>query len=58
VLVATHSPLLISLPGASLLELGDWGIRRVDGYDEVDLVQLWRGFLEAPDRYLRHLLDG
>jgi predicted ATPase len=58
VLVATHSPLLVALPGASILELGDWGIRRVAGYDQVGLVQLWRGFLDAPERYLRHLLEG
>ena len=56
VLVATHSPLLIALPGATLLELGEWGIRRAAGYDDLELVQLWRGYLEAPSRYLRHLL--
>ena len=27
VIVATHSPLLVALPGAALLELGEWGIR-------------------------------
>jgi predicted ATPase len=60
VVVSTHSPLLMSLPGAALLELGDWGIRRVQSYDELDLVQSWRSFLGAPERYLRHLLgrDG
>jgi predicted ATPase len=57
VVVATHSPLLISLPEATLLEVGDWGIRRVESYDEIELVRSWRGFLDAPGRYLRHLLD-
>jgi predicted ATPase len=57
VIVATHSPLLVSLPQATLLEVGDWGIRRVESYDDVELVGSWRGFLEAPGRYLRHLLD-
>jgi predicted ATPase len=57
VVVATHSPLLMSLPGATLLEIGDWGIRRVDAYDEVELVRSWRDFLAAPGRYLRHLVD-
>ncbi len=55
VLVATHSPLLIALPGATLLEIGDWGIRRAD-YNQVDLVQLWRGFLDSPRMFLRHLV--
>ncbi|MGN6379693.1 MAG: AAA family ATPase [Gaiellales bacterium] len=58
VLVATHSPLLISLPGATLLEIGDWGIRRSQAYDQVDLVQLWRGFMDSPELFLRHLLEG
>ena len=55
VLCATHSPLLASLPGATLLELGDHGIRHAT-YDDLDLVRDWRAFLTAPDRYLRHLL--
>ena len=58
VIVATHSPLLISLPAATLLEVGDWGIRRIDAYDDVELVRSWRGFLDGPERYLRHLVDG
>ena len=41
----------------SLLEVGEWGIRRVESYDEVELVQSWRDFLAAPGRYLRHLID-
>jgi predicted ATPase len=57
VLVATHSPLLASLPEATLLEVGDCGIRGVESYDELELVRSWRGFLEAPGRYLRHLVD-
>jgi len=56
VLCATHSPLLASLPGATVLEVGDAGIRRVD-YDDLDVVRDWRAFLNTPDRYLRHLLD-
>ena len=57
VVVATHSPLLISLPGATLLEVGEWGIRRLEGYDDADIVQSWRAFMGDPDLYLRHLLD-
>lgn len=55
VVVATHSPLLTSLPDAALLELGDWGIRQV-AYDDLELVASWRDFLTAPSRYLQHLL--
>ena len=55
VLCATHSPLLVALPGATLLELGDHGMREV-AYEDLDLVRDWRDFLATPDRYLRHLL--
>jgi predicted ATPase len=55
-IVATHSPLLAALPGATTFELGEWGIRQVDWAD-LDLVQSWRDFLNAPARWLRHLLD-
>jgi predicted ATPase len=55
-IVATHSPLLASLPGATLLEVGEWGIRETT-FDELELVDSWRSFLQAPDRYLRHLLS-
>lgn len=55
VVVATHSPLLVSLPGANLLEIGDWGLAEVERYDDLELVRSWREFLAAPDRYLRHL---
>jgi predicted ATPase len=54
VLLATHSPVLAALPGAHLLQLDEDGIARVD-YDDCDLVRSWRSFLDAPDRYLRHL---
>jgi predicted ATPase len=57
VILATHSPLLVSLPGATLLEVGDWGIRRVDAPEDLELVRNWRDFLEAPPRYLRYLLE-
>ena len=55
VLCATHSPLLASLPGATLLECGDHGLRE-SAYADLELVRDWRDYLAAPDRYLRHLL--
>lgn len=56
VVIATHSPMLVSLPGAHLIELDDEGMRQVDTFEDLQLVQNWRGFLGEPDRYLRHLL--
>lgn len=56
VLCATHSPVLASLPGATILEVGDWGLRPTT-WDELELVQHWRRYLDDPRRYLRHVLD-
>ena len=53
--VATHSPILVGYPGATILELGEDGIRKVD-YEETPQVELTRTFLEDPERFLRRLL--
>lgn len=55
VVVATHSPLIAALPGATVLELGDWGWREC-AWQELDLVRQWRGFLDSPQQFLRYLL--
>lgn len=56
VLCATHSPVLAAMPGATILEVGDWGLRRTT-WEELELVQHWRRYLDDPQRYLRHVLD-
>jgi predicted ATPase len=54
--VATHSPILLALPGALIFQIDDAGrLRKVD-YDDTDTVRVMRGFLTAPERTLRHLL--
>lgn len=55
VVCATHSPLLAALPGATVLEVGGWGMRET-AYDDLELVAHWRRYLEEPMRYLRHVL--
>jgi predicted ATPase len=55
VIVATHSPIIASVPGATLLELGEWGIRPAQ-WPELDVVVHWRQFLTDPAFYYRHLL--
>ena len=54
VIMSTHSPLLAALPGARILEVGEWGLREMPWRD-LDLVTNWASFLDAPERYLRHL---
>ena len=39
-----------------LLEAGPWGLRETT-WSNLDLVGHWRRFLDAPERYLRHLTD-
>ncbi|WP_082571316.1 AAA family ATPase [Agromyces sp. Root1464] len=56
IICATHSPVLASVPGATILELGEWGIRETT-WEDLELVTHWRGYLDDPRRYLRHLLD-
>ena len=55
VLLSTHSPVLAAYPGADLFEIGEWGIRASE-YDDLELVRNWRAFLDAPDRFLRHII--
>jgi predicted ATPase len=55
IVVATHSPVLTALPAASVLELGEHGIRTT-AWSELAVVDHFRAFLDQPDRYLRHLL--
>lgn len=57
VLCATHSPLLAALPGARILEVGEWGIRET-AWEDLELVAHWRSFLEMPGRYLRHVVGS
>lgn len=56
VLCATHSPVLAAMPGATIIEAGQWGLRRTT-WEELELVQHWRAYLDSPGRYLRHVLD-
>jgi predicted ATPase len=54
--IATHSPILLACPGARIYELDEAGAQRVE-YDDVGVVRLTRGFLDAPERYLRAILE-
>lgn len=54
VIMATHSPVLAACPGAGIWELTDEGVEFPE-WDDLDVVRNWRTFLDAPERYLRHL---
>jgi predicted ATPase len=53
--VATHSPILLSLPGARIYELSERGAEQV-GWEDCDATRLTKSFLDNPDRFLREAL--
>jgi predicted ATPase len=55
-IVATHSPILLAFPGAKIYELSSEGIAATK-YAATEHYRLTRDFLNAPERYLRHLGD-
>jgi predicted ATPase len=53
-LIATHSPILMAFPGATLLNFEAGKIEPVR-YEDLEHVQITRSFLENPKQYLKHL---
>jgi predicted ATPase len=53
-IIATHSPILMACPGATILSLDHAPIQAVR-YDELEHVQVTRSFLNNPEAFLRHL---
>jgi predicted ATPase len=53
-IIATHSPILMSYPGAIILNF-DGGEIHPSYYDELDHVKLMRDFLQNPESFLRNL---
>jgi predicted ATPase len=54
--IATHSPILLACPEAQIYELDGGGIAPCD-YDDLETVRLTRGFLGAPDCFIRAALE-
>ena len=52
--IATHAPMLLAYPGATLYEIQD-GVLVPTPYEDTDHVRLTRSFLEDPERFLRLL---
>lgn len=53
--VATHSPLLLAYPEATIYECGAEGLSRIE-YEEAEPVRLSRSFLDSPGRFVERLL--
>lgn len=53
-LIATHSPIVMAYPGATLLDCDQAPLVEV-AYDELESVNLLKSFLADPERFLRRL---
>lgn len=54
--IATHSPILLAYPGATIYAFGGDGLHQAS-YDTLEHVVITREFLANPGAYLRHLLE-
>jgi predicted ATPase len=55
-IIATHSPILLAYPGATILQFADGAITAAR-YDDLEHVSLTRSFLNNPQDYLSHLFE-
>ena len=55
-IIATHSPILLACPGATIYELDEDGISPCP-WDALDVVRLNRAFLDAPERFVDAAID-
>ncbi|MBV8389884.1 MAG: AAA family ATPase [Mucilaginibacter sp.] len=56
-LIATHSPILICYPGATIYQFDERGVQETN-YENIEHFYLTKSFLDNPSLYLRHLMDG
>ena len=54
-IIATHSPILMAYPGATIVSFDEVPVSVVE-YESLESVRLVRDFLVAPERYLRRIL--
>lgn len=52
--IATHSPILMALPGAVVYSFDSSPLARTE-YEQLESVQLVKSFLQAPERYFRRI---
>ncbi|WP_460678617.1 AAA family ATPase [Mucilaginibacter koreensis] len=56
-LIATHSPILICYPNATIYQFDDTGVHETT-YQETEHYTLTKSFLNNPALYLHHLMNG
>jgi predicted ATPase len=55
-IIATHSPILMSYPGAQIVNFDQAPLRSIS-FEETSHYQITRGILEHPERYWKHLTE-
>lgn len=53
-IIATHSPILMGIPGAALYEITEEGMQKV-AFTDTEHYRITKAFLDDPQMYLRHL---
>jgi predicted ATPase len=56
-IIATHSPIIMAYPGATILSFDEGAVKPV-AYEELEHVVITRTFLNNPEAYLQHLISG
>lgn len=55
-IIATHSPILLAMPGATILSFDGDALAPIP-YEDTDHFRITRDFLNAPERFFRYLLE-
>ena len=55
-IIATHSPIIMAYPGASIISFDGTEIEEIP-YEQISSVKLMKNFLNYPESYLQHLND-
>lgn len=56
IVMATHSPILMAIPGAIIYEVSDEGLQRV-AYDDLQQVSIYKRVLADRDNFIQSLLE-
>jgi predicted ATPase len=55
-IIATHSPIIMAFPGATILSMDEGVVEAVE-YEMLEHVRITKGFLNHPERYLARLFE-
>jgi len=55
-IIATHSPILLSYPNARIIEFNEDGLREVQ-YEDTEHYKITKAFMANPDRFLKELMS-